>query len=185
MKKRWLSLILTFAIMMPFMPIIAHAEIIDSGNCGVNGDNLTWTLDSNGTLTISGQGAMKDYNNLSLYLLGKSSKNQLAPWIFNYYSDITAVIIENGVTGIGINAFAECKNLASVQMAKTIDSIGSGAFWKCSLTHIEIPYGVTTIESGTFYGCRKLESVQLPNGIRSIGQNAFAFQSFSPTRCCR
>lgn len=62
MRKRILSLLLVI-IMTISLGVVAFADeaIVASGNCGANDDKLTWTLTSNGTLTISGEGEMKDY----------------------------------------------------------------------------------------------------------------------------
>ncbi len=63
----------------------------ESGNFGTGGNNLTWTL-SNWTLTISGAGAMPDYD------------SEERPWDA-YVEEITSVVIQNGVTNIGNRAF--------------------------------------------------------------------------------
>ena len=77
-----------------------------------NEDNLTWTLDADGTLTISGAGAMKNYN---------SSGNQ-SPVRKN--SNVKKVVIEDGVTSIGSYAFASCNNLTSITISNSVTSIG-------------------------------------------------------------
>ena len=62
-KLRILSALLAVAMLFALMPTAAFAATeVASGTCGANGDNLTWTLDSDGTLTISGSGAMADYD---------------------------------------------------------------------------------------------------------------------------
>ena len=95
------------------------------------GDNLTWTLYDNGTLTISGSGAMKDYSYDS-------------PAYGN--SKIKKVVIENGVTSIGYYAFDSCSNLASIEIPEGVTSIGNSAFKDCRrLTNITIPGSVTSI----------------------------------------
>ncbi len=58
MKRKVFSLILVLSLLAVLIPCTASAEIIDSGTCG---ENLTWTLDDAGTLTISGSGAMNNY----------------------------------------------------------------------------------------------------------------------------
>ena len=131
MKKRILSVVLVLSMMVSFMPIIASAAT--SGTCG---DNLTWTLDDNGTLTISGTGEMKNYS---------GNLNQSAPWHSNIKS-IKSVVIEKGVTNIGDYAFSWCNSLTSITIPKNVTSIGKSAFSKCSsLTSITIPNRVTSI----------------------------------------
>ena len=61
------------------LPVVASAEIVKSGPCGKNGYNLKWTLDDEGTLTISGTGEMKDYN----YSWVKTSWVSTVPWGLN------------------------------------------------------------------------------------------------------
>jgi hypothetical protein len=105
---------------------------------------LTWNL-NNGTLTISGNGAMPDYDFLIL-----------APWT-PYYENITIVVIENGVTSIGDFAFFYCAALTSVTIPFSVTSIGQLAFAGCiALSSITIPSGVISIENNTFTGCTAL-----------------------------
>ena len=165
----------------------ATANIIDSGTCGDNGDNLTWTLDDEGTLRISGTGDMYEY----------SSPRQGAdsPWRAN--KDIKAVIINEGVTSIGSRAFRECDALTSITISDSVTSIGIETFLDCkSLTSITIPDNVTSIgdhafegcsgltsinisdnvkgiKAGVFYGCDSLTSITIPNSVEYIGYDAF------------
>ena len=71
------------------------AEIIDSGSCGADGDNVTYTLDSDGVLTISGEGKIDNV----------SSMPRIPEYWQSYSSKIKAIVIEEGITEIGINAF--------------------------------------------------------------------------------
>lgn len=74
-------------------------SVVDSGFCGLQGDNLKWTFYSDGELVISGNGEMDWY-----YTTGESKKEKFAPWE-KYYDDIAVITIEEGVTGIGNDAF--------------------------------------------------------------------------------
>ena len=130
--------------------------IVDEGNCGANGDNVTWTFYSDGKLIISGTGAMADnYSEFGkLYI-----KN---------------VVIESGVTSIGSWAFARCDDLVSIEIPDTVTSIGDSAFSGCeSLTAVTIPASVTTIGKAAFFNCKSLESVAIPAGITSISELSF------------
>ena len=123
------------------------------------GDNLTWTLYDNGTLTISGSGAMQDYAYNS-------------PAFYN--SNIKKVVIEEGVTSIGNNAFPNCTGLESIEIPSGVTSIGDFAFSRCSrLTSITIPSSVTSIEASAFEDCRSLTSITILGGVTSIGNTAF------------
>ncbi len=133
-------------------PLEASAEtaspsIIADGKCG---DNLTWTLDDNGTFAVSGTGDMWDYD-LVVSPLSRSSDVYTRPWQ-NYCDKIIAVEINNGVTSIGNFAFFSCSALESIAISDGVTSIGYSAFWGCSaLENITIPDSVTSIEYGAFY----------------------------------
>jgi len=135
--------------------------IIDSGTCGYNGgDNLTWTLDDAGSLTISGQGEMEDY-------LSKASWGK-------YNKDIKSVVIDYGVTYIGLNAFSNCESLTSVELSYGVTTIGQSAFSNCdSLATITLPDSVTSIRNDAFYDCDGLKTVIIPDNVSTIGRNAF------------
>lgn len=133
--------------------------LIASGTCG---DNLTWTLDENGLLTISGTGEMTNY------LSGD------APWYEYSSRQLRTVEIAEGVTTIGSNAFSACSRITSVTIPDSVAAIGKNAFYYCtSLTSITIPDGVTILAEGVFNNCYALASVTLPEGLTSIGDNAF------------
>lgn len=157
MKKRILSLVVVLTILMSFTTVVARAEIIDSGTCG---DNLTWALDDNGTLTISGVGDMEDWS-----LRG-------SPWYNN--SNIKKVVVEKGVTSIGTHALYYCTNISEIDIADTISLIGEGAFQACkSLLVINLPNSISQINDSAFAGCSKLETINLPNNLNNINNTLF------------
>ena len=91
-----------------------------SGFCGVEENTVSWSLDENGVLEITGQGAMNEWQN-----------EEEVPW--NGYRDqITEVRIEEGVTSIGAYAFADCKNLVKLDIADSVQTIGAFAYFNCS-----------------------------------------------------
>ena len=136
-------------------------DVIGSGNCGANGSNVTWKLTSDGTLTISGTGKMADY------------EWNGAPWA-RACSEITSIVIEDGVTSIGDYAFPFCTSLTSVTIPDTVTVIGHGAFRDCtSLTSVTIPGGVTDFGTRVFSSCSALKSVTFSDGVTSIGDWAF------------
>ncbi len=135
----------------------------DGKYCGADKteDKVVWFFDE-GTLTITGSGAMANYTGSDM------------PWC-NYQNDITNVVIENGVTTIGSNAFYWCTALTSVTIPGSVTSIGDYAFWHCtSLTSVTIGEAVTTIGDGAFNRCTSLTSLTIPDSVTSIGDSAFS-----------
>ena len=160
MKKRLLSFVLAVLMIASLLPATALAAgIVDSGTCGAE---VTWTLDSEGVLTISGSGDMYDYYSSSG-----------APW-HGSSSRVKSAVIADGVTSIGEKAFCDCSSLTSVTIPNSVTSIGERAFSECtSLTSVTIPDSVTRIGERAFYYCTSLTSVTIPNSVRSIGKWAF------------
>ena len=148
---------------------------IASGNCGVAGNesSVKWVVSREGTLTISGSGAMADYEEETTYVSGDFIRATSAPWR-GFYNDIKSVIIKNGVTNIGDSAFYGCKNISSVSLPSSLNSIGDSAFYNCtSLSSISIPSCVTSIGDAAFSGCDSLMSVSIPGSVKVIGSSAF------------
>jgi Flp pilus assembly protein protease CpaA len=136
-----------------------------SGTSGTTG-SLSWSL-SGGTLTISGNGAIPNYSYDDNTNFGST------PWN-SAKESITAVIIGNGVTGIGTHAFAGCSNLTSVTIPNSVTWIGTGSFADCSsLPSIVIPNSVTRIQESAFQLCSSLTSVSIGNSVTEIGVYAF------------
>lgn len=104
--------------------------------------------------------------------------NPLA-YAHHIYSDenteITDLVIPDGVTHIGHYAFYNCSGLTSVTIPNSVKSIKNASFWGCSgLTSIEIPNSVTSIEEYAFANCFGLTFVEIPNSVTSISYDAFA-----------
>lgn len=134
------------------------AAITQSGTCG---SNLTWTLDVEGTLTISGSGAMTGY----------AAKG--APW-YTKRAGIKTIVMEAGVTTIGNNAFYDCTAAADVSIPAGVTSIGDQAFYNCAgLTQVVLPQALTNLGTHAFYKCTKLTSVNLPDGLPKLNHNTF------------
>ncbi len=145
----------------PDVPDPDPSDIVESGTCG---DNLTWTLDKNGTLTIRGTGKMYDW-----------SDESDVPW-YDFRNQVETVTIGTGVTSIGNRAFYNYGSLTSVTIPDSVTSIGRSAFCDCdSLTSVAIPDSVTTIGDFAFWGCDSLTSVTIPDSVTRIGELAFSY----------
>ena len=146
----------------------AEPTIVDSGNCGKDGSNVTWTLDSNGLLTISGTGEMAYYE--MQYDSASDEYITTAPW----GNQAKMVVIGDGVTGIGAAAFYGCSDLTSVTMGSSVTSIGDSAFSGCTgLTGIVLPGSVTGIGEYAFSNCESLTAIEIPEGVTTLGNSAF------------
>ena len=165
-----------------------NADDVPTAN-GTCGTNLSWVLDAEGVLTISGSGAMKNYSNHTTYY---------SPW-YEYREIIKSVIISGNVTSVGSFAFYNCSNLTSIALPAGLSSIGQYAFYSCnnlvninlpdsvktigneafrycnSLISINIPEGVTTIGERTFLHCNSLTNIELPDSLTNIGEKAFEY----------
>lgn len=145
------------------LDIAASASyIVYSGACG---QEQTWFLDSEGTLTISGTGRMTNFSDSG-------------PWGQDYKirNAIKKVIVCEGVTSIGEHAFVLCQNVSEVILPEGIVSIGEYAFSSCkSITRIKLPDSLTVIDFGAFHNCVNLSEITIPDSVRTIG--AYAFDS--------
>lgn len=192
MKKRFVSLLLAISMIFSLMPVSAvtafaedenssAVKIIAKGNCGADegGENLKWTLDNNGVLTISGSGAMKDYPRY---------ENQSPDWYLNHKDSIRSVVLDNKITHIGDYAFDGCTSIKSVRytdytgnagvaLPKSVTTIGVHAFSDTGVTGtLKLPEHLTEIDSSAFYHCGKLNGeLKLPDTVKEIG--GFAFHS--------
>ena len=135
----------------------------DSGRCGAN---AMWTLDASGTLTISGTGAMYNYD-----FIGDRNP---APWCADGLNNrVRSVVVKKGITELGYTAFGECHQLEKVTLPSGLKRIGSCAFIACyNLPELTIPATVTTIESNAFTHCDSIETLTLPGGLKKIGDAA-------------
>ena len=185
MRKRILSLLLVI-IMTISLGVVAFADeaIVASGNCGANDDKLTWTLTSNGTLTISGEGEMKDYadgewedrKSEIKKIVIESGVTEIGCSAFTDCTSLTDVVIPDSVTCIDNSAFLRCTNLSEISLPDSVIRLGSGVFEDCTnLKSVRLPQNLTSIPYRFFFGCSRLKSISLPDSVTQIGEAAFGF----------
>ena len=171
---------------MPDHDVTLTAKFAPQTNTGTDG-NITWTYDpATQTLTISGSGDMRNYN---------SDNGIYPPWDYTW-SVTKKVVIQNGVTSIGDEAFYYFRNVESVSLPESVTRIGEFAFAACyalksitlprglkqieqqafyvtGLTRVTVPGSVETIGIGAFVECESLEEVVLEDGVKKIDESAF------------
>ena len=125
--------------------------------------SITAVLDVDGTLSISGTGAIKD-GTTSLRL----------PW-HSLASQVKNVVVDEGITNIPAYAFYECINLISINIPTSVTSIGGAAFYMCySLSSIDMSNSITSIGGTAFYKCTSLTNVTIPNQVTKLSGNTFS-----------
>ena len=156
-------------------------KIIKSGPCG---DNVTYTLDASGLLTISGSGKMRDYDysntpwwnqrELILHAQIQSGVTSIGEYAFYGCGKLNSIRIYNSVMEIGACAFCHCHNLKAPKFPNKLTVIGEGAFFSCSsLALVRIPDSVKKIEWATFQRCTNLISIRLSKQITEIEMGTF------------
>ncbi len=170
--KKIISVLLVCAMLLTSVNALLPLSISATGGgtvaSGTCGESLTWVLDAEGTLTISGEGEM-DSSWSSPY------DENCAPWLDYRFHDIINVKIEEGVTSVGNYAFADCWSLQSVVIPDSVQRIGDYAFSSCTrLADIALGNGVQHIGICAFKSCGSLSSIVIPTGVQSIGTEAFA-----------
>ena len=187
MKKRLISLLLAFSMMLTFLPAGAVSAFAEENSHTYNcGENVTATLSRNSdgeetyTLTIEGNGPMENYDR---YIT--SSNNSYAPW-YKKIQNITRLIVEGGVTTLGDNilyySYSDSNsdfhsfhpNLREVKLPEGLSCIGARAFCDSpELTEVKIPSTVTEIKESAFSGCTGLKKIELPPQLEEVGYSSF------------
>lgn len=187
MKKRLISLLLAFSMMLTFLPAGAVSAFAEENlgpyDCG---QNVTATLSRNNdgdetyTLTITGDGPMANYDG---YIT--SSDDSYAPW-YEKIQNITRLIVEGGVTTLGDNilyySYSDSNsdfhsfhpNLREVKLPEGLSCIGASAFCDSpELTEVKIPSTVTKIKQSAFSGCTGLKEIELPPQLEEVDYSSF------------
>ena len=191
--KRFVSFILIILFLIEMLSSIVPKDVFAVENADINGNTKatseeisrnyeikeeeTWDISKNGdgsviakwtlsdkTLRISGKGDMKSFYEPAVkddYFVG-------------YDKIIENVIIEEGITNIGDEAFIGFSRLTNIEIPESVTGIGFYAFSGCkSLTEFNLPENLSMIQLGTFADCSSLKSIEIPKNVVSIGQIAF------------
>ena len=193
MKKRLISLLLAFSMMLTFLPAGAVSAFAEGNlgpyDCGETPGTVTATLSPNSdgeegeetyTLTITGNGPMANYDR---YIT--SSNDSYAPW-YEKIQNITQLIVEGGVTTLGDNilyySYSDSNskfhsfhpNLRKVKLPEGLSCIGASAFCDSpELTEVKIPSTVTKIKDSAFSRCTGLTKIELPPQLEEVGYSSF------------
>ena len=158
MKK--INRLLVYITVMSVMILTLSMAVYAESSSGTIGTDISWTLDDEGNLEITGSGAVPDYSSVSSPFYRKS--------------DIKSVTIGEGITGIGDFAFRDCSGLETVKLPQGLEYIGRSCFYQdSSLTTVNFPEGLIRIGEYSFEGDLCLESVTLPDSLQELGRNAF------------
>ena len=190
MKKRLISLLLAFSMMLTFLPAGAVSAFAEEStltyDCGETPHTVTATLSPNSdgvgtyTLTITGDGPMANYDR---YIT--SSNDSYAPW-YKKIQNITRLIVEDGVTTLGDNilyySYSDSNsdfhsfhpNLREVKLPEGLSCIGASAFCDSpELTEVKIPSTVTKIKQSAFSRCTGLKEIELPPQLEEVDYSSF------------
>ncbi len=163
--KKFTAVIMTIVMMLTVVPFtgigFTKAGALDTA--GQLSDTISYTFDSStGTLTISGTGDMPDYN------------WENSPFYYN--SSIESIIVEDGVTSIGDEAFRGCTSLTRTTITDDVTSIGHHAFYECkSFAGIILPDSLVSIGGWAFSNCESLTAITIPASVTSIEDGVFAY----------
>ena len=126
----------------------------------------------------------KDMTKIVCYPVGKTESQfnipdgvtEIGVSAFANCMALRTIEIPSTVTTIGATAFSNCRNLYSVNIPQSVTSIGSSAFWYCNnIRSLVIPEGVESIEYSTFRECHNLAEIWLPSSLKKVGQAAFSW----------
>ena len=152
------------------------ADTVASGTCG---DSAKWSLNSLGTLYVTGTGSTENYGVSSASYKSSDMSdikiefyNSVPPW-YEYRDEIKKIAVGGGIKYLGSGAFAGLTNVTSVSLPDGLDTINSNVFELClGLTSVDIPDTVSFIGGYVFDDCRNLSSLDLGSGVTMLGTGA-------------
>lgn len=151
------------------LALLAEEDILAQGTCGAeaDGSNVTWVLTTDGTLILSGTGAVAAYE-----------KRKDTPW-GDYNDQILRVEVQKGITSV--SGLCSCYKLREVSLPEGLISLDEFAFMDCQkLQEIRLPKSLKTLGDGTFAGCHALPEIELPEDLETVGEG-FLYHCISLT----
>ena len=142
------------------LELLAEEDILAQGTCGAeaDGSNVTWVLTTDGTMILSGTGAVAAYDDRD------------RPW-YDYRYQILRLEVQKGITSVG--GFRYCFTLQEVSLPEGLISLDEFAFMDCQkLQEIRLPKSLKTLGRGTFAGCHALPEIELPEDLETVGEGA-------------
>ena len=168
------------------LALLAEDDILAQGTCGAeaDGSNVTWVLTTDGTLILSGTGAVaayenrkdtpwRDYNYQILQLEVQKGITSVSGLCSCY--KLREVSLPEGLISLGKLTFMDCWELQEIRLPKSLKTLGEGTFASCfALTEIELPEGLKTVGEGFLYHCISLTSVVIPASVTEMGDRPFS-----------
>lgn len=168
------------------LELLAEEDILAQGTCGAeaDGSNVTWVLTTDGTLILSGTGAVAaydsrkdtpwgDYNYQILRVEVQKGITSVSGFCSCY--ELQEVSLPEGLISIGKLTFMDCQKLQEIRLPKSLKTLGEGTFASCfALTEIEFPEGLETIGDGVLVHCLSLTSVVIPASVTEMGDRPFS-----------
>lgn len=127
----------------------------------------------NGAICISGYKGNDSFVNIPAFIDGKPVKS-IHDKAFHGLEEVTTIILPEGITDIGKNAFSGC-GITDITLPESIETIGNNAFSGCALERIVIPNNTISLGWFVFAHCNLLKEVILPESLQEIGCYAFLF----------
>ncbi len=161
--KKLLSFTLSIVMVLTMFSVVGYAvedPFISGVVNALDGAKFYWELsEDGGTLTVNGQGAMTEFEENPQWLS------------YNF----TELVIGEGITQIGTEAFLYAKTLEKAELSSTVEVIDQRAFYGCeNLKEVSFA-NVVNIGSMAFYGCMAYKEIRIPETVEEIGNYAFGY----------
>ena len=153
MKRSVCSILLILCV------VLCLALPVSAVGGSISDCDAVWSYED-GVLTISGQGSLITY--------------AYKPWS-NYISQITTIVVEDGITSIGNKVFSGHENVTSITIADSVTEIGENAFYGCSsLMDVKLPANMTSLGANSFTRCTFLTEITLPDTLTTLSDGLFS-----------